>query len=169
MPAADAGGVYIIHKHGAKPLHYDLRLECDGALLSWAVPKGPSLNPAHKRLAVMVEEHALDYADFEGAIPPGEYGAGTVMVWDIGTFERVGNASVRQAVEEGYVEFRLSGCKLKGLWKLVRMQWGTGNNWLLIKKADEHADRSVDITKAKPDSALTGRSLEDIARQAGGQ
>ena len=168
-PAADSSGpVYIIHKHDASRLHYDLRLECDGALLSWAVPKGPSLDPAHKRLAVMVEEHELDYADFEGAIPQGEYGGGTVMVWDVGTFEHVGKGSMRQAAEEGYIEFRLHGRKLRGLWKLVRTNWGAGNNWLLIKKNDEYADRTADVTTAMPDSALTGPSMEEIGRQSGG-
>jgi bifunctional non-homologous end joining protein LigD len=168
-PAGDSSGpVYIIHKHDASRLHYDLRLECDGALLSWAVPKGPSLDPAHKRLAVMVEEHELDCADFEGAIPQGEYGGGTVMVWDVGTFGHVGKGSMRQAAEEGCIEFRLHGCKLRGLWKLVRTNWGAGNNWLLIKKTDDYADRTADVTTAMPDSALTGRSMEEIGRQSGG-
>ncbi len=162
------GNTYVIQKHDASRLHYDLRLECDGVLLSWAVPKGPSLDPADKRLAVMTEDHPLDYATFEGVIPDEEYGGGTVMVWDTGTFENVKDVPLSEAVARGQVEVRLLGRKLKGGWALIRMKGRGENNWLLVKMKDEFADRSRDITEAEPDSALTGRSLEQIGREEGG-
>jgi len=163
-----SGNTYVIQKHDASRLHYDLRLECDGVLLSWAVPKGPSLDPADKRLAVMVEDHPLDYAAFEGIIPGDEYGGGTVMVWDEGTFENVKDVPLSKAVAAGHVEVRLHGRKLKGDWALIEMKGRGENNWLLVKMKDEFADRSRDITEAEPDSALTGRSLEEIAGEEGG-
>lgn len=171
-PAEEAeggGDLYVIQKHDATRLHYDLRLECDGVLLSWAIPKGPSLNPSDRRLAVMVEDHPLDYAGFEGTIPDDEYGGGTVMVWDTGTFEQTGEVAMSQAAKDGFIEVRLHGKKLKGGWKLIRWERRGPNNWLLIKRKDEHADPSVQITKAQPDSALTGRSLEEIAREGAGE
>ena len=157
---------YVIQKHAATRLHYDLRLECGGVLLSWAVPKGPSLDPSQRRLAVRVEDHALDYADFEGTIPDVEYGAGTVMVWDTGTFESSG-APFAEQIENGYAEFVIHGRKLHGGWKLLRWQAKGPANWLLIKRNDEHADRGTDITSSAPDSALTGRSMDQIAAEAG--
>ncbi|TLM73620.1 MAG: ATP-dependent DNA ligase, partial [Actinobacteria bacterium] len=119
-PAAPhAGGLaYVIHKHAARQLHYDLRLELDGVLLSWAVPKGPSLDPADKRLAMRVEDHPLDYAPFEGTIPEGEYGGGTVMVWDRGSWEPLGDAAAGLAKDD--LEFTIAGEKLSGSWALVR-------------------------------------------------
>ncbi len=157
---------YVIQKHAATRLHYDLRLECGGVLLSWAVPKGPSLDPSRRRLAVRVEDHDLDYADFEGAIPDADYGAGTVMVWDTGTFETSG-APFAEQIEKGYAEFVIHGQKLNGGWKLL--QWAAKGpaNWLLIKRSDEFADRETDVTVAAPGSALTGRSMEEIAAEAG--
>jgi bifunctional non-homologous end joining protein LigD len=165
-PEEGAGKLYVIQKHQARRLHYDLRLECGGVLLSWAVPKGPSLNPADKRLAVRVEDHPLGYAEFEGSVPEDEYGAGTVMVWDTGTFENLKDLPVREAVEQGHIEFRLHGRKLKGVWRLVRMKWQGEENWLLVKKDDQWADRHSDVTETMPDSALTGRSMEEIAGEA---
>jgi bifunctional non-homologous end joining protein LigD len=155
---------YVIQKHAATRLHYDLRLECDGVLLSWAVPKGPSLNPAQRRLAVRVEDHQLDYAGFEGVIPDAEYGAGTVMVWDTGTYECAG-APLSKQVAAGLAEFVLHGVKLKGGWKLLKWEARGQGNWLLIKRNDEHADRKGDITESAPNSALSGRSMDDIARE----
>jgi bifunctional non-homologous end joining protein LigD len=159
-------GRYVIQKHAATRLHYDLRLECDGVLLSWAVPKGPSLNPSQRRLAVRVEDHPLEYADFEGTIPDMEYGAGAVMVWDTGTFEVTG-APFSEQIAAGYAEFVIHGRKLQGGWKLLRWQASGPANWLLVKRSDEHADRATDITAAAPDSALTGRSMDQIAAEGG--
>ncbi len=170
-PSAEAaegeGRTYAIQKHDASRLHYDLRLECEGVLLSWAVPKGPSLNPADKRLAVRTEDHPLDYAGFEGAIPEDEYGGGTVMVWDTGTFENIKDTPLPQMAEEGHIEVRLEGRKLKGNWALVQMKGRGEKNWLLIKMKDDFADRERDITEEGPDSALTGRTMEEIAEEEG--
>ncbi|MFO7959114.1 MAG: DNA polymerase ligase N-terminal domain-containing protein [Candidatus Brocadiia bacterium] len=159
------GDTYVIQKHDASRLHYDLRLECDGVLLSWAVPKGPSLNPADKRLAVRTEDHPLDYADFEGTIPEDEYGGGTVMVWDMGTFENIKDKPLAEAVEDGQIEVRIDGQKLRGNWALIHMKGRGEKNWLLIKMKDEHAEPDTDITESMPDSALTGRTMEQIGEE----
>ena len=162
--------IYVIQKHRATNLHYDFRLEWDGTLLSWAVPKGPSLDPAVKRLAMQVEDHPIDYADFEGVIPEGEYGGGTVMLWDKGTWDPE-VADVDEALQRGDLKFTLSGKKLKGSWVLVRTRrFGSSSSkasWLLIKHRDEHASDD-DITLAEPYSAKTHRLLADIARADGG-
>lgn len=133
--------VFVVQKHDASRLHFDFRLEVDGVLKSWAVPKGPSMNPKDKRLAVMVEDHPLDYANFEGVIPEGEYGAGTVEIWDKGTFEIAkGHPSADESLKDGRLEFVLHGKKLKGIFALVRTKMdGKDDNWLLIKKNDEYA------------------------------
>ena len=150
---------FVIQKHAAKQLHYDFRLELDGTLKSWAVPKGPSLDPADKRMAVHVEDHPLSYAGFEGVIPPGQYGAGTVIVWDRGSWEPVGDA--RAGLRAGKLKFRLNGDKLHGGWTLVRMH-GHGNErqepWLLIKERDEAARPAAEfsVVDALPDSVLSG-------------
>jgi len=158
---------FVIHKHDASRLHYDLRLEMDGVLKSWAVPKGPSLNPADKHLAVMVEDHPFDYRDFEGVIPEGEYGAGPVMIWDEGTYEVMEERPGPEALEHGALKFVLSGKKLKGGWMLVRTKWrGENKNWLLIKEKDDAATARGDILKEEPNSARSGRTMEEIA--AGG-
>jgi len=126
---------YLIQKHDATRLHYDFRLELDGVLLSWAVTKGPSLNPADKRLAVRTEDHPLSYGTFEGTIPQGEYGGGTVMMWDAGTWEPKGNPRV--GLEKGHLSFALHGKRLKGGWGLIRMRGdGRRENWLLVKEND---------------------------------
>lgn len=151
--------LFVVQKHAASHLHYDFRLELRGVLKSWAVPKGPSLNPADKRLAVHVEDHPLDYATFEGVIPAGQYGGGTVMVWDIGEWKPLGDAE--KSYRTGKLEFELFGTKLQGLWALVRMK-GTEKNWLLIKKSDDYANTDIDVTEAEPLSALTGRTMEEI-------
>jgi bifunctional non-homologous end joining protein LigD len=154
----------VVQKHRASALHYDFRLEAGGVLVSWAVPKGPSLDPKDKRLAMAVEDHPLGYARFEGIIPEGEYGGGTVMVWDIGTYRLEGDESFDQALRKGRIVFTLSGKKLKGGWALV----GTGGRkWLLMKRKDSTAS-SVDIATAKPRSVLTRRLLAGIARDEGG-
>ncbi|HSE59435.1 MAG TPA: DNA ligase D [Nitrospiraceae bacterium] len=156
---------FVIHKHAASRLHYDFRLELDGTLKSWAVPKGPSLDPSDKRLAVHVEDHPLDYADFEGIIPPKQYGAGTVLLWDRGTWSPIGDP--RSGYRRGRLKFRLFGRKLRGAWNLVRMgsRGAQGKeNWLLIKEDDEEARRGKnhDITKLT-ESVASGRSMEQIA------
>ncbi|MBS3957269.1 MAG: DNA ligase, partial [Clostridiales bacterium] len=135
---------YVVHKHAARNLHYDLRLELDGVLLSWAVPKGPSLDPADKRLAMRVEDHPLEYGAFEGTIPPGEYGAGAVIVWDRGTWRPLasGSGSAHAELEAGALKFALQGEKLTGAWTLVRMKprpRERTESWLLIKERDGHA------------------------------
>lgn len=146
--------IFVIQKHHARRLHYDFRLESGGTLKSWAVPKGPSLNPNDKRLAVEVEDHPIDYANFEGDIPKGEYGAGHVIVWDKGTWTPSGN--VAAALRKGHLDFELHGEKLHGKWTLVRTRGlaGTAKSWLLMKKADEAARTTGSITEQRPESVL---------------
>lgn len=160
--------IFVIQKHAARTLHYDFRLEVDGVLKSWAVPKGPSLNPQEKRLAVPTEDHPLEYADFEGVIPEGEYGAGTVMVWDYGTFENLTEKKgqpvpLGEAVAHGHLKVWLNGKKLKGGFALTRFKKAPDEAWLLVKADDEAADPHRQVLREEPDSALTGRSLEEIA------
>jgi bifunctional non-homologous end joining protein LigD len=157
---------FVVHEHAARSLHYDLRLEVGGVYASWAVPKGPSLDPAEKRLAVHVEDHPLEYGSFEGTIPAGEYGAGAVMVWDRGTFTPVGDPAT--GIAKGDFKFTLAGTKLNGAWVLVRMKPRPAERqeaWLLIKERDEHArpHAGYDVLAAEPDSAATGRTIEQIA------
>ena len=161
------GNLFVVHKHAARRLHYDLRLELDGVLKSWAVTRGPSLSPEDKRLAVHVEDHPLDYAEFEGRIPEGEYGAGSVIVWDRGRWSTEGDP--HQQLAKGHLEFELSGSKLKGRWHLVHMKGRERSgkeNWLLIKAEDEYADEGAanDLLEAKPRSVKTGRYVEDVAK-----
>jgi bifunctional non-homologous end joining protein LigD len=161
--------VFVVQKHLATRLHYDFRLEWKGVLMSWAVPKGPSTDPSVKRLAMQTEDHPIDYANFEGVIPAGEYGGGTVMVWDTGTWEPE-SADVNAALQKGDLKFTLHGKKLHGSWVLVRTR-GFGSSkttsWLLIKHRDKYAS-ATDITAAAPASALSRRLLAEIAREAGG-
>ena len=156
--------LFVVQKHRATALHYDFRLEAGGVLVSWAVPKGPSLNPAEKRLAMAVEDHPLDYARFEGVIPEGEYGGGTVMVWDIGTYELEADEPFDVAMRRGRIVFTLRGKKLRGGWTLVRTG---GRKWLLMKRKDRYASET-DIATAKPRSILSRRLLAGIARDEGG-
>ena len=156
---------FVIQKHAARRLHYDFRLELNGVLLSWAVPKGPSLDPNDKRLAMHVEDHPLEYGEFEGVIPAKEYGGGTVMVWDRGTW--LPKTDAEEGYRKGHLKFDLEGDKLEGGWNLVKSrsaQYGE-NSWLLIKEADDYArlGRDAQITEDRPDSALSGRSMEEIA------
>ena len=161
---------YVIQKHRATQLHYDFRLEWSGVLMSWAVPKGPSLDPSVKRLAMAVEDHPLDYGGFEGVIPEGEYGGGTVMVWDTGTWEPE-QEDVEDALKKGDLKFTLYGKKLGGSWVLVRTRgFGSASgktSWLLIKHRDSHASTD-DVTIEKPRSAVSGRLLAEIAEAGGG-
>ena len=154
----------MIQKHRATALHYDFRLVIGDAMPSWAVPKGPSLDPSQKRLAMQVEDHPLEYAGFEGVIPEGEYGGGTVMIWDEGTYEMLDDADPQVALRRGELRFVLQGRKLKGRWTLVR----TGpQKWLLIKGRDTHAG-TTDITHTRARSVRTKRLLAQIARDEGG-
>ena len=157
---------FVIQKHAASRLHYDFRLELDGVLLSWAVPKGPSLDPRDKRLAVHVEDHPLDYGDFEGIIPPKQYGAGAVIVWDRGEWRP--KEDPREGYRKGKLKFELVGEKLRGGWTLVKTgggRYGNGKSWLLIKEKDDAAREGVaaNVVERRPDSVLTKRSLEDVA------
>lgn len=165
--------IFVIQKHDARNLHYDFRLEADGVLKSWAVPKGFSTDPAEKHLAVPTEDHPLEYAEFEGVIPAGEYGAGTVLVWDTGTYrnetERNGTAvSVREALENGHLSIWLEGEKLRGGYALTRFKTGRDEAWLIVKKNDAEANPRRSPVTTEPRSVLTGRTLEEIAagRQA---
>lgn len=169
--ARKAGDSFVIQKHDATRLHYDLRLEMDGVLKSWAVTKGPSLVPGEKRLAVHVEDHPLEYGDFEGTIPKGEYGGGTVIVWDRGTWDPVDDA--RKGYAKGHLEFELAGEKLAGRWHLVRMKGKRAEkreNWLLIKGDDEAArdENAPDILEERPESVKTGRVIGEVADEAPG-
>ena len=159
-----SGRIFVIQKHRATALHYDFRLEADGVLKSWAVPKGPSLDPKVRRLAMQVEDHPVDYADFEGVIPEGEYGGGTVMVWDYGTYEPEETDDVSAAIREGELKFTLDGRKLKGSWVLVRTR---ERQWLLIKHRDYYTT-TEDVTEIAPASILTRRTLAEIAEDEGG-
>jgi bifunctional non-homologous end joining protein LigD len=154
---------FVVQKHRASHLHYDFRIEHQGVMLSWAVAKGPSLDPSVRRLAMMTEPHPMDYNDFEGVIPEGEYGGGTVMIWDRGTWEPE-SPDVDRALAKGDLKMRLDGKKLKGSWVLVRMR---DRQWLLIKHRDQHASATLDLTLTKPKSVVSRRSMAGIARAAG--
>ena len=157
-PSSTPGLLFVVQKHQGRNLHYDFRLEANGVLKSWAVPKGPSLDPAVKRLAMAVEDHPLEYANFEGNIPEGQYGAGPVMIWDQGTYTSGDSDNVAASLANGELKFVLHGRKLRGSWVLVRTQ---NNKWLLIKHRDAYAS-SKDITKLEPRSVVSGRSLSEI-------
>jgi DNA ligase D-like protein (predicted 3'-phosphoesterase) len=159
---------FVIQKHDASSLHYDFRIEAGGVLKSWAVPKGPSLDPREKRLAMPTEDHPLEYGDFEGVIPEGEYGAGTVLVWDAGTYRNLteddgDEVPVEEALDAGHASVWLEGGKLRGGYALTRVGTDKRECWLLVKMDDEGADRRRKPVKSQPDSVLSGRSLEDIA------
>ena len=160
---------FVVQKHDATRLHYDFRLELDGVLKSWAITRGPSSNPADKRLAVRVEDHPLDYGDFEGTIPEGEYGGGTVMLWDEGTWEPVGDP--HDGLDSGDLKFTLKGKRMKGEWVLVHMKGrdnqtrhGTRENWLLIKHRDDYSTDTDGLTEKFTTSVETGRDLPGIAK-----
>jgi len=173
-PAGDTGPAvqtgdgrkFVVHKHHARSLHYDLRIESGRVLKSWAVPKGPSLDPGEKRLAVEVEDHPLDYGDFEGVIPEGEYGAGTVIIWDRGSCEvRSEEETFEEMLDRGAVKVLLRGEKLTGGFALVRTKWGgKRNNWLLIKEKDDAARPGSNVTADEPLSVVSGRDVDDLRR-----
>lgn len=162
---------FVIQQHAASTLHYDVRLEVDGVLKSWAVPKGPSTDPRVKRLAISTEDHPLAYADFEGVIPEGEYGAGTVLIWDRGHYRNLKEGddrpSVAEQLEEGHATVWLEGEKLRGGYALVRTHLEQGEGWLLVKMEDEAADARRNPTSTEPESVVSGRTLEEITREAG--
>jgi len=158
------GNSFVIQKHAARRTHFDFRLEHDGVLKSWAVTKGPSLDPHEKRLAVRTEDHPLEYGGFEGVIPKGEYGGGPVMIWDEGTWEPIGDPD--EGLAKGDLKFRLHGTRLKGDWVLVRMKkdrtGGKRENWLLIKKRDDYADDGDEPTQDFDTSVRSGRNMDEI-------
>jgi DNA ligase D-like protein (predicted 3'-phosphoesterase) len=156
---------FVIQKHDASSLHYDFRLEADGVLKSWAVPKGPSTDPREKRLAMPTEDHPLAYADFEGVIPEGQYGAGTVIVWDRGSYRNLGEEPIEQALEQGHASVWLEGEKLRGGYALTRIGKGKRERWLLVKMDDEGADRRRNPVSSQPQSVLSGKSIKEIAKQ----
>jgi DNA ligase D-like protein (predicted 3'-phosphoesterase) len=171
---------FSIQKHSATALHYDLRLEVDGLLASWAVPKGPSLNPADKRLAMRTEDHPLEYLEWEGVIPKGEYGAGPMIVWDRGVFQNISETrrgepmELSEAIEAGDVKIFMLGEKIKGAYALVRTNPRSGETsrsereqWLLIKKRDEGADARRKPTSSQPESVLSGRTIEQLLKEEG--
>ena len=170
--APSAGRRFVIQKHDASHLHYDLRLELDGVFKSWALPRGPSLDPREKRLAVEVEDHPLEYGDFEGTIPEGEYGGGTVQLWDRGYWTPEGDQSPEAALKSGNLKFRLDGERLHGSWVLVRLKrdryGGKRTNWLLIKHRDEFArDNDDDALLGDDRSIASGRTMAEIASGKG--
>ena len=152
--------IFVVQKHAASTLHYDFRLEIGGVLKSWVIPKGPSLDSHDKRLAIPTDDHALSFADFEGIIPEGEYGAGKVLIWDRGTFENISHdgeipVSLEKAYETGHISFELKGQKLHGKFTLVKTHYDHDHNWLLLKQHDE-------ITEEMPLSVLSGKGIEEL-------
>ena len=157
----------MIQKHDARSLHYDFRLEAGGVLKSWAVPKGPSTDPRDKRLAMPTEDHPLDYGDFEGVIPEGNYGAGTVIVWDTGSYRNVTERDgeevpIEEALDAGHAVVWLEGRKLQGAWTLQRIGRGKEERWLLVKKRDEGADARRNPVRTQPESVLSGKTIEGL-------
>lgn len=166
--------VFVIQKHDASNLHYDFRIEIDGVLKSWAVPKGPSTDPSVKRLAIPTEDHPIKYADFEGIIPEGEYGAGPVIVWDKGTYRNLKledlkegeeKKTMEEALEDGYITIWLEGEKLQGGYALIKTGKGKDARWLLIKMQDEKADARRNPTSTEPKSVLSDKTLEEIKEE----
>jgi DNA ligase D-like protein (predicted 3'-phosphoesterase) len=151
---------FVVQQHHATSLHWDFRLEMGGTFKSWAVPKGPSMDPRDKRLAMAVDDHAISWGDFEGLIPEGEYGAGPVIVWDRGAYQSLRDEPMEQALAAGHASFWLEGVKLRGGWSLRRVE---GRRWLLVKRRDEHADTGDPVSE-RPESVVSGRTIEGIRR-----
>ena len=161
-----SGNGFIVQKHDATRLHYDFRLELDGVLLSWAVTRGPSLNPDDKRLAVRTEDHPLDYATFEGTIPKGQYGGGTVMLWDNGTWDMIAGKDPRKTIPEGHLHLILHGHRMKGEWIMIRLKprgREKGENWLLRKVADNNSGGSDDLVATHMTGVESGLTMSEIA------
>lgn len=161
---------FVVQQHDATTMHWDFRLEVDGVLASWAVPKGPSTDPRDKRFATRTDDHSLSYIDYEGMIPEGEYGAGPVIVWDTGEYENRttgddgADMSMAEGLTAGHVSFRLHGEKLRGGWALTRFRGDDG--WLLVKKDDDHADARRNPVSTETESVLSGRTVDDIGTEA---
>jgi bifunctional non-homologous end joining protein LigD len=166
-PRSNRGLRFVIQKHAASHLHFDFRLELGGVMKSWAVPKGPSYDPSIRRLAMEVEDHPIEYNTFEGTIPKGQYGGGTVMLWDRGTYEPEsggGEGALREGYEKGDLKFAMHGKRMLGGWVLVRIRReGERNQWLLIKHRDEFASTKLDVTAKAVTSVTTGRTMDEIA------
>ena len=159
--------IFVVQKHNASHLHYDFRLEIDGVLKSWAIPKGPSTDPHDKRLAIETEDHPMDYATFEGIIPEGQYGAGSVIVWDTGTFENIKKEDdkiipLAQSYKNGQIEVNLHGKKLQGGYALIRTNGDDAKKWLCIKMRDEYADARRNPVSSEQESVISGKTIEDI-------
>jgi len=156
--------MFVIQKHHASRLHYDFRLEMEGVLKSWAVPKGPSYDPGTKRLAMMTEDHPYDYGSFEGVIPAGNYGAGNVIIWDTGTYELTEPEDGVQGIKQGKLAFKMFGKKMFGEWALVKIRGRSpkGNEWLLLKHRDAFANPKVDVTEVAPNSVVSGLGVDEI-------
>ena len=156
--------IFVIQKHAASHLHYDFRLEMEGVLKSWAVPKGPSYDPGVKRLAMMTEDHPYDYASFEGVIPAGNYGAGNVIIWDQGTFELTEPEDGVKGIKQGKLAFKMFGKKMFGEWALVKIYGRSpkGNEWLLLKHRDQYANEDVDVTAVAPRSVVSNLEVEEV-------
>lgn len=174
VPSDEGGARFVVHHHLASSEHYDLRLEIDGVLVSWAVPKGPSTDPREKRLAVRTDDHPIDYLEFEGTIPDDEYGGGSVIVWDIGTWQNHTTADDRErvvfadeAVRSGHLSFWVEGDKLAGGYTLQRFH-EEDDDWLLTKRDDDHADSRRRPTSTEPESVLSGRTVDEVTAAAEG-
>jgi DNA ligase D-like protein (predicted 3'-phosphoesterase) len=173
----DERPIFVIQQHDASTMHYDFRIEVDGVLKSWAVPKGPSTDPSEKRLAMPTEDHPLAYADFEGAIPEDEYGGGAVIVWDRGHYRNLKSEeesdedekpiSISEQIEDGHVTIWLEGEKLRGGYALIRTGSGDDTRWLLVKMRDDEADARRNPTSTQPESVKTGRTVEEVAEEEG--
>jgi DNA ligase D-like protein (predicted 3'-phosphoesterase) len=150
---------FVIQQHAARSMHWDFRLEVDGAFRSWAVPKGPSTDPREKRLAQAVEDHSLEWGDFEGVIPGGEYGAGAVIVWDRGTYESLRDEPMAESLRNGHASFWLEGVKLRGGWSL---RLTGGRSWLLVKRRDEQADARRRPVNTQRESVVSGRTIDEV-------
>jgi DNA ligase D-like protein (predicted 3'-phosphoesterase) len=153
---------FVIQHHAARSDHYDFRLEIDGVLVSWAIPKGPSINPRDRRMARRTEDHPMDYASFEGVIPEGEYGAGGVIVWDRGTYTNATIYEMTEGLDRGHLSFRLHGEKLSGGYALTRIREGKDETWLLIKRRDDYADARRKPVRSQPESVLSGRTPDEL-------
>lgn len=158
---------FVIQQHAARAMHYDVRLEIDGVLVSWAVPKGPSLDSATKRLAIMTEDHPMEYRTFEGIIPKGEYGAGPVIIWDRGTYKNLRDVSMKTSLKEGQLEVFLYGKKVRGAFAFIRTASKTAekSRWLLIKMRDEYAHARKNPVSSQPESVKTGKTIRDWKRK----
>jgi DNA ligase D-like protein (predicted 3'-phosphoesterase) len=164
--------VFVVQEHDATTRHYDFRLEVGGVLKSWAVPKGPSTDPRDKRLAMPTEDHPLDYGDFEGVIPEGQYGGGAVIVWDTGSYRNLTEKDgeevpIERALENGHAVVWLDGHKVRGGYALTRIGKGKDERWLLVKRKDEEADARRNPVKTEPESVLSGKTVEEVKAQAG--